>query len=281
MTNPRGASRTIQAGARPGAMLLLLVSLCSLPADVSRAADDTLSSASRTPDIPRQASSESITAVKRLRFIEDLYRERDDFRAESEILGLLHEIPDPELRSLAELARAKLYYRAGRLEEAEFMVVSLLDRMPVGTVAADARRLLGYSKIRQGRLDEALPLLGSDPALAALLEAAPYDPSRAASWSTALPGAGFWVLGEPGRAVSALSLNLLLLAGVVLSYEQHNVPVALLFLAVESAFYAGGREAVREEAAKLNERWLRERRETWLGRSGEPALMATAFRIRF
>ncbi len=230
---------------------------------------------------PEANAAESTPPPSRLSFAESLYQEREDFRAESEILAFLHESPDSPLRPAAELARAKIYYRAGRYADADLMLLSLLDRSPSGPVAADARTLLGFSWMRQGRLDEAAPLLAREPALDPLRRPPPYDAGRTVAWSTALPGSGFFVLGEPGKATTALSLNAVFLAGTVLSYEQHNVPAALLFLLVEIAFYSGGRDAVREEADRLNERVARERRDTWLGQSSEPRLMATAFSVKF
>jgi len=220
-------------------------------------------------------------ALARLSFIESLYRERDDFRAESEILAFLGEAPGSPLRPQVELVRAKLHYRAGRFADADRMLLALLDRSPDGPVARDARSLLGFSWLREGRLGEAAPLLNREPPLDPLLQPPPHDAARAVAWSTALPGTGFFVLGEPGRAVTSLTLNIVFLAGTVVSYEQHNVPAALLFLLVEAAFYSGGRAAVREEAGRLNERWLGERREAWLGQSSEPRLIGTAFEWKF
>lgn len=219
--------------------------------------------------------------LARLSFIESLYRERDDFRAEAEILAFVSEAPNSPLRPQVELVRAKLHYRAGRFAEADLMLLSLLDRNPGGSGVADARTLLGMSWLRQGRLAEAAPLLNREPPLDPLMQPPPYSADRAVAWSTAIPGAGFFVLGEPGRAVTSTTLNVVFLTGTVLSYEQHNVPVALLFLLVEAAFYSGGREAVREEAGRLNERWLQQRREAWLGQSSEPRLMGAAFELKF
>jgi hypothetical protein len=233
-------------------------------------------------DTARQETASGSGSVQaRLGFIESLYQAGDGFRAESEVLSFLFESPDHVQRSEVELARAKMYYRAGRLADADVILLSLLDRRPRGTIAEEARRLLGFSWLRQGRVPEAQPLLSGEPDLSAVLEPPPYRADRAVTWSTALPGSGFFLLGEPGKAATALGVNLLLLAASFVSYDQHNVPVALVFLAVEAAFYAGGREAVREESDRLNERWSRDRRQEWLARSSEPRLMATAFAAKF
>jgi hypothetical protein len=217
----------------------------------------------------------------RLGFIESLYGEGDDFRAESEILAFLHEFPDSPLRPQAELVRAKLYYREQRYADADVMLLFLIDRNRDAPASRDARNLLGFSWLREGRVSEAVPLLNREPSLTPLLEPPPYDADRAVAWSTVLPGSGFFTLGEPARGVTALSLNALFIAGAAISYDQHNVPAALIFLIVEGAFYAGGRTAVREEAARLNDGWMAQRRDAWLSQSSEPRLMATAFEKKF
>ena len=267
-----------------GAGLAGLTGGCALAAE-SVAAGPAASGASIPAD--RSASGESgaahrsAAAEARLGFIARLFAERDDFRTESEVLAFLHEAPDDPLRPQVELVRAKLYYRAGRLAEADAIAISLLDRMPQGPVAADARTLLGFSWMRQGRLAEAAPLLAAEPPLNPLQDPAPYDAGRATGWSTALPGTGFFALGEPVRGATALALNLAFVAGTAIAYQQHNVPAALIFLSVEAALYSGGRDAVREEAGKLNDRWLEQRREAWLARSSEPRLLAVAFDAKF
>jgi tetratricopeptide (TPR) repeat protein len=263
--------------------------LCAVHAAGARAAEPTAANPGAAPGLRAAAGpspagsarSRTSASAARLEFIARLYAERDDFRAESELLAFLHEAPDDPLRPQAELARAKLYYRAGRLAEADGMAIALLDREPDGPAAADARLLLGFSWLRQGRLAEAAPLLAGEPALAPLEEPPPNDAGRAVAWSTALPGAGFFTLGEPAKGATALALNLAFLAGTVLAYQQHNVPAALIFLTVEAALYTGGRDAVRDEAERLNGRWREERRTEWLTRSSEGRLMAVAFDVKF
>ena len=230
---------------------------------------------------PTPATDGSFGTQARLKFIAQLFAEHDDYRAESEILSYLREAPnDPHVPEV-ELARAKLYYRAGRYSEADAMLISILDRVRSGPVAVDARRLLGFSWMRQGRLDDATPLLAGEPALDPLRAKPPFNPSRAVAWSSGLPGAGFFTLDEPSKGATALAVNLVFIAGAVIAYQQHNVPAALIFASIEGALYTGGRNAVREEAQRLNENWLRERRGEWLSRSSEPKILGAAFSLNF
>jgi hypothetical protein len=222
-----------------------------------------------------------------LGFIERLYREGDGLRAETEALRWLHANPAHPMQPEVELLRAKLYYREGRLAEAELMVHSLRDRFPQSGAAREGARLLAYASVREGRPRDAGPWLAAartePPPLAPLLEIPPAeaDEARAVAWSTGLPGAGFFVLNQPAKAAAALTLNLAFTAGAVIAYQQQNTPAALLFALIEVALYRGGRQAVREEAQRLAGRWRRERADDWLRRAGEPEWLGVAFTANF
>ncbi len=222
-----------------------------------------------------------------LGFLEHLYGQREDYRAETEALRWLHDHPGDPAQPQVELLRAKLYYRERRLPEADLMLYSLLDRFPQGEPALDARRLLAYSQVRQGRVAEGeRQLAGAQPdapSLAPLRAPAPaaLDAERAVAWSTWLPGTGFLVLEQPAKAAAAVSLNVLATAAAVLAYRQGNTPAALLFALIEIALYRGGREAVREEADALARRDLQRRTDQWLAAAGEAKLLTIGLRLRF
>ncbi|MCZ6646722.1 MAG: hypothetical protein O7B79_10830 [SAR324 cluster bacterium] len=232
-----------------------------------------------------------------LRLIDAYYREGEAFRAESEVLRFLHEYPAHPRRAEAELLRAKLFYRDGRYGDSTLMLISQLDRFPHGPAAFPAARLLTFSLLREGRLDEAeryLPYLrgrgeglrgrgGPRPSLDALrkpLSGAP-DPDSAVALSTWLPGAGFFALGEPGKAFAGMGLNLFLIAASYLAFEEDLPVVGLAFLIAEIAVYRGGREAVREEAEAQIARFKESRREGWIGEWGEGKLLKVGIRVKF
>ncbi len=231
-----------------------------------------------------------------LTFIAGLYRAGDDYRAESEALRFLYAHPRHSQRPAVELARAKLYYRAGRYREANLMLYSLLDRYPADEVARDARRLLTFSQLRLDAPDRAAetadalaaPGGGGDtvPSLAELRDLAGpppdgVDADAAERWSTWLPGTGFLVAREPGKAAVGVTLNLALLGAVVASARDDNTPAALLFLMLEGLLWQGGRSGARQDAEALNQR-LRERRSTdWLARHGEPELLGVGLTVHF
>ncbi|MDH4224740.1 MAG: hypothetical protein OEW12_03735 [Deltaproteobacteria bacterium] len=234
-----------------------------------------------------------------LAFVEQLYQTGDDFRAETEILRLLHTRPPNPLREKLELTRAKLYYRQGRYPRAAILLVSLLDRPPNRSlsdrgggdgVESDARRLLGFTLVRQGRMDEARQTLYFQPVDSryplpawgdVTLEPPWPDPSTARAWSIWLPGSGFFYLDQPAKGAAAVGLNLGFIGGAAITWQQGNTGAALVFLLLEWALYTGGRDAARDEALLLKEQAAFQRRTQWLERAGEPALLKMGFSTPF
>ena len=223
-----------------------------------------------------------------LAWIEGLYREGDGYRAESEILRLLHFRPDHPRRAHLELTRAKLYYREGRYRESGLMLYSLLDRHPGGVPGGSAQRLLAFSQVRQGRFGEAQRWLAnsqplSAPSLSALRENPPgwADPEAAESLSTWVPGAGFFESGQPGKALTGMGLNLLFLGAAVGLARQGNTAAALIFLLLEGMLYQGGRHGARQDAQALNRRLRKANIEHWLQANGEPALLQFGIKTTF
>ena len=225
-----------------------------------------------------------------LSLIEDYYQRGEAFRAESEVLRFLSDDPSHPAAGEAELLRAKLYYQDGRYGESSLMLFSHLDRRRRHSTTREAAQLLTFSLVREGRLDDAARYLGAFrkpgeplPSLGPLLEPPPdaVDPNSAVLWSTFLPGAGYFALGEPGRAFSGLGLNLFFTAAAVISFEEDLPLAGLVFLLAEIALYRGGREAVREAAEAQLAAQERERREVWVRRHGERELLGVGMRLRF
>lgn len=221
-----------------------------------------------------------------LSFIEALYQEGERYRAQSETLRWLHAHPEDPRRGAVELLQAKLYYREARYSEATLRLYSVLDRHPRGETGARAGRLLGYALVRQGQLDEAagaLPPGAGREDLGALAGPPPdaVPPGRAVAWSTWLPGSGFFLLGEPGKATAALTLNLAFTAGAVIAWQQDNRGAALALALVEVALYTGGRRAVRDAARARLARQQAGRRADWLAAHGEPELLRVGLRVDF
>ena len=224
-----------------------------------------------------------------LRFSEALYQAGDSYRSESELLRWLHGHPRHPWRGRAELARARLYHRAGRYDDATLMLLSLLDRLPDDPAAEPATGLLALALARQGRLDEAEPHLwalgrgGAPPDLATLRGPAPGEvaPERAVAWSTWLPGASFFLVDQPAQAAAGLALNVAFLAGAVVAWQQDNPGAALVLALVEVALYRGGREAARDAAEAHNRRLRAERLDAWARTAGEPELLSVGVTVGF
>ncbi len=271
------------SGKIPGApfrMLAAIIWACWFLQGVSQPLAQTVSGGRTAP----------VSGEPELRLIESLYREGDAYRAESEILRLLRFRPDHPLRPQMELTRAKLFYREGRYRESDLIVFSLLDRHPRSEAVAPAWRLLAFSQLRQGKLTEAQSILKKlTPATETpvslgeltqpLLEA--VDPDAAEAWSTWLPGSGYFAIGQPGKAATAMTLNLVLL-GATAHYAREERPgAALLFLFFELMLWQGGRSGVRQDAEAINRRIQRRRVDAWLRRQGEPALLGYGITSRF
>jgi tetratricopeptide (TPR) repeat protein len=225
-----------------------------------------------------------------LGLIESYYQEGDAFRAETEVLRFLHERPDHPRREEVELVRAKLYYREGRYGESSLMLFSQLDRFPEGNASLQARRLLAFSLVREGRLDEAEDYLSvaggraaSGASLRALRETPPdaVAPETAVAWSTWLPGSGFFLLDQPGKAFAAMGLNLFFIGAAAVSFQEDLAGAGLVFLLAELAIYRGGRDAVRDAAAARLARLRAQRSDAWLAEQGEPELLRFGIRLRF
>jgi len=268
---PRGRGR---GTARVLLIMLLLTSATAmlLPA---------VAAAQRAPGTQGQAAPPE--AAAQLDFIAALYAQGDSFRAESEMLRFVGQFPRHPMRPAVEAARAKLYYRRGFPAQSSLMLFSLRDRYPDAALPAETLRLLVFSLVREGRLDEAGALgeaAGLPPGAVHTLREPPpgaVDAGSAVGWSTVLPGSGFYALGQPGRGTAALGLNLVFIGGTVAAWQQDNPGAALVLLLVELALYRGGREAVREEATRINARLQAEQRDAWLTMHGEAALLAQAF----
>jgi len=234
--------------------------------------------------------------------VERFYRSGDLYRAETEILRGLHGTRGDENKVAWELARAKLYYRAERYRQADLMLYSFLDRHRGDPLLPVAARLLTFSQVRQAQWDEAerwwplgqavgpgaLGLEDSTPRIQASSPAIPredppgwVDPESAERWSTWLPGSGFFVADQPGKAVGAMTLNLVLLGAAVEFARAERPAAALLFIFLEALVYQGGRNGAREDAQALNQA-LRDRQTgLWLSGQGEAILLQVAFEHRF
>ncbi len=233
------------------------------------------------------AAESAARGADTLGLIEAYYQEGDGFRAETEVLRFLAAKPSHPRRAEVELVRAKLFYREGRHAESSLMLFSQLDRFPRSPAARQAGRLLAFSLIREGRLDEAEPWLRrggtEEPApslgkLRAMPEGA-ISPGAAVAWSTWLPGTGFFVLDQPGKAFAAIGVNLFFLAAAAASFNSDLPGPGLIFLLAELAIYRGGRNAVRDAAEAQIARARRGQTERWLQRQGEAKLLSVGLRL--
>jgi len=76
-----------------------------------------------------------------------------------------------------------------------------------------------------------------------------------AKWlNAALPGAGYWYLGQQQSALTAFLLNGLFIAASVHFFQQGNIPAGAIFTSFEAGWYFGGIQGGGLEAKYYNER---------------------------
>jgi len=218
------------------------------------------------PPQPQPAAGGKGSGDRDLQFVESLYRAGDSFRAESEILRLLHRRPGDPLGPRLELARAKLYHRAGRYGESRLLLLSLLDRHPGSQAAPPARQLLELGRMR---LEPPAPDSPAAPP-------GSISPQRAVRHSTFVPGAGFMLTGQPGKAALTLGLNLAFLGGAWWALQSGLPGPALMLALMDVSLYQGQRNAAREAALRHNERLLGVYLEKRGMESGERELLSQA-----
>ena len=78
--------------------------------------------------------------------------------------------------------------------------------------------------------------------------------SRAQWLNTALPGAGYFYIGQRQTAVTALLLNGLFIGATYYFFHAGNIPAGIIFTSFEAGWYFGGIYGAGQEAKFYNER---------------------------
>lgn len=233
------------------------------------------------PVMAKENLTKKSLAEKEQAWLEKLYQAGDDFRTESEILRFIKARPSHPGVGAARLLRAKIYYRQGRYREANLFLFSLLDDPRRRNVSEEAARLLGLSLARSGQTKEAATYLPREMAPPTGPVEGRVSPESARSWSTWVPGAGFFLLGQPQKATTALALNLLFTGAAVTAWNEGLKGAAFLSLLVEYYLYSGGRTSVFEAAEAHNLRKNRERLNVWAAGAGEGEILKVGVSLRF
>jgi len=149
---------------------------------------------------------------------------------------------DPALRR-REAQAALTLQDWPRLAQASSAWLALQPDQPL------AKRLLALAHVRLRQQEQALILYPALP----LGPEQPVDPAFAKGISYLLPGAGFAYLGQWGKALGSLALNLVFLKGMQDSWRQHQWATSMIFLTFEAGWYLGGANAAEEAALRQNQ----------------------------
>lgn len=80
------------------------------------------------------------------------------------------------------------------------------------------------------------------------------SPSLAGFLNAAVPGLGYWYIGQKQSAFTSLCLNALFISSTGYFFHKGNVPAALITLSFETGWYFGGILGAKEGAVLYNER---------------------------
>ena len=117
---------------------------------------------------------------------------------------------------------------------------------------------LSYSGLLiQGDIPKLDALDPKPPSLENLLtnyHAQAKSPTTAKALNAVFPGAGYFYLGQPQSAFTAMLLNGLFIWGSVYAYQHHQLPLGIILTSFEAGWYFGGIYGAGVEAKHYNER---------------------------
>ncbi len=106
-----------------------------------------------------------------------------------------------------------------------------------------AERLTFLSAVQDANLDKLIAYSEDRPYLTHMMSGYEKEAKsvRKAEWlNAALPGAGYWYVGQKQTAITAFLVNSLFVGAAAHFISQGNVPAALLTLSFEGGWYFGG-----------------------------------------
>ncbi|MBS0614996.1 MAG: tetratricopeptide repeat protein [Verrucomicrobia bacterium] len=80
------------------------------------------------------------------------------------------------------------------------------------------------------------------------------SPTTAKTLNAFIPGAGYFYLGQPQSAFTAMLLNGLFIWGSVYAYQHHQLPLGIILTSFEAGWYFGGIYGAGVETKHYNER---------------------------
>jgi len=202
-----------------------------------------------------------------------LYRDRDHYRSISEILKLEFQYPRQ-----TRLSDIKIYHLKNLLYlkdyiELEHQVNSILqapDEYTEDTILK-VQEILTLTYLKQNKAKDAFQVWSNTfqgdsvtnfpqkEKIEGLI-----DPQTAGWYSTILPGSGFLLSENYGKAGTSFLLNALFIAGCVNYYHQKKWGITALLLFFEIGWYQGGIKASIEYADIYNQNIIKTYQNRWI-----------------
>ena len=202
-----------------------------------------------------------------------LYRDKDYYRSNSEILKLEFQYPrqtrlsDIKIYNLRNLLYLKHYIE---LENQAFSILQTPDNYSPITIQ-EILKILTLSYLKQNKAKDAFQVWSNsfqgdsvknfpqEENIEGLI-----DPQKAGWYSTILPGSGFLLSENYGKAGTSFLLNALFIAGCINYYHQKKWGITALLLFFEIGWYQGGIKASIEYADIYNQNIIKIYQNQWI-----------------
>ena len=212
--------------------------------------------------------------VEQLKFIKKLYDHKNYYRSISEILSVKFEFPQTSEKRKLDLYLLKNYYRLKEYQSIEILASKMLSEKEISSEKQINRQpslILIISLLQQGEekraqhawetyfkngADDLFPTSDKLPGL--------INPDRASFYSGILPGSGFLLSEQYGKAFVSFALNLIFISGSYQAFTQKKYGISGLLVFFEISWYFGGKKASAESARQFNDQHIRRRQQIWI-----------------
>lgn len=211
---------------------------------------------------------------ERLLFVNQLYRQKDYYRVVSEIFSIRFDVPDSSARHELNLYLLKSLYNLDDHQTLKNEAMSILldnDTLSNKAQKQEIGLLLIASTIEKGELELAesawkrfIQENESESFPGRTSVNGQVDPEQASFYSGILPGSGFLLSRQYGKAAVSLLLNLLFIYGSYAAFEQEQFGIAGVLLFFEIGWYSGGKKAAAESAQEYNHHLIQKQQRAWI-----------------
>ncbi|NQU65395.1 MAG: hypothetical protein HQ517_14090 [SAR324 cluster bacterium] len=207
-------------------------------------------------------------------FVKKLYENKDYYRSISEILKIRFHYPQTSERTKLDLYLLKSYYQLqafSAVDELASKIFEQNDSLADKFMGKQTGLILMTSQWLQGRENHAYKTWEAyvkDDISAVFPSSEKFvgavDPNQAAFYSGILPGSGFFLSKQYGKAAVSFALNLLFLGGSYYAFTQQRYGISGLLMFFEINWYFGGKKASAEAAHQFNQQGIKHMQQNWM-----------------